>query len=414
MAIYYYDATSGLDTNTGLATDQAWQTLAKASATGNGHTHLLKCGETWTDEKLDLSGKNNLTISYYGTGNNPIIDGNSTVETGLYFWGDNITCSNIDVKNCTKYGILSGSWATPFENLNIYDCVVTSNLENGLRVYCNNSTIRNITATLNGSGDTAGIVIGYGNSNKIYDNISSDNNGSGYEINWDSCNNEFYNNYGENNTHHLLELWDNSNSNIINSNYGVNCGERGILVNGSSSNLIKNNLLITFTLSGIEIMRFAGLDSSQNNLIYHNTIIGDGTWTGGMGTRDEGTTGNIFKNNIVVTSTEASVNQVTIGNTFDYNCYYSTGSYEFIYNGTTYNNLLDWQTASGQDTNSIAVDPLLTSDYKLKKTSPCINAGVDVGVKTDYEGNLRPIGSKVDIGAYEFFSSKRQSTTIFA
>lgn len=55
------------------------------------------------------------------------------------------------------------------------------------------------------------------------------------------------------------------------------------------------------------------------------------------------------------------------------------------------------------------VDPMFISanratkspiNFELKAGSPCINAGVDVGIREDYYG--RPVKSKPDIGAFEF------------
>ena len=41
----------------------------------------------------------------------------------------------------------------------------------------------------------------------------------------------------------------------------------------------------------------------------------------------------------------------------------------------------------------------------MNKGSPCINAGVDVGVRTDYFGVTRPSGAGYEIGASEFGSN---------
>jgi peptidoglycan/xylan/chitin deacetylase (PgdA/CDA1 family) len=42
------------------------------------------------------------------------------------------------------------------------------------------------------------------------------------------------------------------------------------------------------------------------------------------------------------------------------------------------------------------------ADFRLLSTSPCINAGVDVGLTTDYAGAKVPRGRAPDIGAYEY------------
>jgi len=77
---------------------------------------------------------------------------------------------------------------------------------------------------------------------------------------------------------------------------------------------------------------------------------------------------------------------------------------------TNYNTLADWQTAlaatsfSGKGVHDVSADPLFvnfaTGDYRLQAGSPCINAGVDIGLTTDYAGNA--IVGLPDIGAYEY------------
>jgi hypothetical protein len=42
------------------------------------------------------------------------------------------------------------------------------------------------------------------------------------------------------------------------------------------------------------------------------------------------------------------------------------------------------------------------SDYRLRISSPAINAGVDVSLTTDYAGNTVPTGSAPEIGSYEY------------
>jgi hypothetical protein len=57
---------------------------------------------------------------------------------------------------------------------------------------------------------------------------------------------------------------------------------------------------------------------------------------------------------------------------------------------------------------SIVADPLFINpaggDFHLSAGSPAINAGIDVGVVTDFDGDPRPIGASFDIGFDEFLS----------
>ena len=91
--------------------------------------------------------------------------------------------------------------------------------------------------------------------------------------------------------------------------------------------------------------------------------------------------------------------------TFDYNGYYNTSSEHtrWHWDGTNYLELGDWQTATNQDANSVYGDPLFNDaangDFTLQTGSPAINAGTDVGLTQDINGN--PIVGNPDIGAYE-------------
>jgi hypothetical protein len=79
---YYLDATNGLDTNSGTASNEAWQTLARASTDNPqayipGDEILLKRGETFSG-KLYLSeigsANNPIVVGAYGAGADPVVD----------------------------------------------------------------------------------------------------------------------------------------------------------------------------------------------------------------------------------------------------------------------------------------------------------------------------------------------------
>lgn len=56
---------------------------------------------------------------------------------------------------------------------------------------------------------------------------------------------------------------------------------------------------------------------------------------------------------------------------------------------------------------NLAGDPLLNADYTLSRTSPAVNAGVNLDWmkgETDLSGKKRIIGGKVDLGSYERFT----------
>jgi len=141
-----------------------------------------------------------------------------------------------------------------------------------------------------------------------------------------------------------------------------------------------------------------------NNVVY-NTYYGIGC--------DQPFSGTV-KNNIVWSPgsnprVRFSIASVIPGETVvvDNNIWQDKGTETMIsFAGTTYANLADWQAASGQDTHSSTADPLWVNpaglDFHLQSSSPAIDAGADVGLTEDFEGQPVPQGSAPDIGAYEY------------
>lgn len=82
---YYIDATNGNDSNNGTTNPTAWQTLANVNTTvfQPGDSILFKSGESWVGTiKPQGSGMEGspIVISKYGTGSNPAIHGDGTIN----------------------------------------------------------------------------------------------------------------------------------------------------------------------------------------------------------------------------------------------------------------------------------------------------------------------------------------------
>ena len=114
-ATYYVDKTTGSDSDSGLTEALAWETIAKvndfAEATGfaSGDIIQFKRGETWEESEgigwdgaaINWDGGGaivGLTIQDYGSGNLPLISGNTErpiyiVESGI----SNLTIKNLDL-----------------------------------------------------------------------------------------------------------------------------------------------------------------------------------------------------------------------------------------------------------------------------------------------------------------------------
>lgn len=186
-----------------------------------------------------------------------------------------------------------------------------------------------------------------------------------------------------------------------------------------NENIISNNLIYNFTRGGAQYGIYNS--GSDNAWYFNNTIVlNDGAYTGSSATRGiyqtTAATGLRFENNIVqVDRGGTGDNTVIYMNTpatvaiADRNVYIigstGTGVNAIGYlNTISYTNLLQWQTATGQDANSTDVSPAFANvtTGNFAPTNPEINnMGAPVGVTTDITGTTRSTTAP-DPGAYEF------------
>lgn len=94
-------------------------------------------------------------------------------------------------------------------------------------------------------------------------------------------------------------------------------------------------------------------------------------------------------------------------NTWDYNDYYNANSGSVFKWGATLQTWATW--SASRDVHSIISNPIFVStsipELQLQSGSPCIKAGTNVGLTSDYAGN--PVPSTPDMGAYEFIEVER-------
>ena len=122
-----------------------------------------------------------------------------------------------------------------------------------------------------------------------------------------------------------------------------------------------------------------------------------------------GSTGTVFKNNVVFASAYVRVDagsKMTFDS--DYNCFYGAAvAQPWHWDGVDYATLGDWRTSAGADAHSLDTDPKYVGaagrNLQLRATSPCRQAGVDVGLIEDIDGNPIPkrAGNPPDMGAHE-------------
>ena len=190
-----------------------------------------------------------------------------------------------------------------------------------------------------------------------------------------------------------------------------------------SQNVLAYNLLIysnTYTTEGTTINNSAGVDlvydaptGDGNSMyvttakLYNSVIYGNGNQYSQRASINLRGAGNYTLKNNIISNGLATIDMFIYGSptySSDYNLFYNSRTLS-IFNNT---GNISWETykATGKDTHSLNNNPLLSNpngyDFKLQSTSPAINAGVSVGLTTDFLNNN--IVGIPDIGAYEYIS----------
>jgi parallel beta-helix repeat protein len=193
--------------------------------------------------------------------------------------------------------------------------------------------------------------------------------------------------------------------NVIHGNGAA--GGSGINMDGVSDSVVRNNLLYDNHASGISLYRIDGGTGSQRNLVVNNTVVvaSDGRWALNI---NNGSSANRALNNVFYTfhsfrgaiAIDASSRS---GFVSDYNSVMSRFSTD---GGDSVITFAAWQ-AQGYDQHSFLATPsdLFVApgvDFHLSATSPALDAGTSTDAPAvDLDGNPRPVGAAVDVGAYE-------------
>lgn len=369
-------ASGGNDANSGLI-GNPWLTFAKATniATSpilTGDTVLLNRGDTWFE--CFTHPTNYTTLSYYGTGPAPVINGGgiqdacvATAKAGTITEGLVLTNGGATLYSCGA-----------FTNY-ILNCVVMKagfdgiSGGNGSLTVASNCFISSVGDDGFTLHDTSLGLVEY----SIFTNNASGINNSGTSMALTVNNCVFINNVG----------FDVGPLNLCTSVF-TRCIWRGRIGGGGSLSLYgpSGDDTTTFNYCLFDATPFAGSSATPEFGCATNTYLNNCTFVGSSNGRFIIGAGTTYATNCIFKGWWKLAE--FFGGTFVAD--------HCIFNSITTSNATTVTSfVSGADPQFIS-----SSDFRLQSTSPAINAGVYIGLTSDLAGNA--VSNPPEVGAYEF------------
>jgi hypothetical protein len=389
----YYVATTGSDsTGTGTAS-KPWKTIQKAAdSVGPGATVLIEPGTYHDAVYISIAATSTTPVVFRGDGAGVVIEASGVDRDAVYIEASSyVAWQNIRVQDAPRAGLR----VSVSNHVTIADNVFANNQRWGLFTDFSDDLLIEGNESFGATIEHGIYVSNSGDRPTIRGNVIHNNHANGLHMNGDES-------QGGDGviTSPLIE------GNYIYDN-GVGGGS-GINMDGVQSATIRNNIITNAHASVISMYQIDGGICSRNNKIYNNTIVvaADGRWA--INIPNAGCTGNKIISNILYSnqSYRGSINLAAGAETgfeSDYNVLEGVFTRD---DGDSILSLSQWR-ALGYDIHSKTATPAQlfvnsSSDFHLKAGSPAIDAGQTLtSVKHDFDGNVRPMGSSSDAGAYE-------------
>jgi parallel beta-helix repeat protein len=373
-----------------------------------------------------------MEISVPETGNNG--------ECGIYLDQDHVFIDNLAVVGWPDDDPSLdhvGGIAIPdkTENISVTNCFVGFNYRVGLYANADKSLFMNNTFAYNGGsgfvmfGSAQGNTISY-NEAKFngYWGLASDD-GEGIALGGNTSHNLVeWNDIHHNNRHPAS--WNHGGLVVYHSNYNVIRYNKvylnfkaGVVLDGAGNefyyNIVYNNGIGyaetgAYGMCNLHLRNYSP-DGEGGNKVVNNIFYGgisDTRWMGNLFINRKCTQTEV-RNNVFWGFSNDGFNNVQIrvdggldltGTVFSNNLIGPPGVGSIHYSGVDYDTLTDFQNGTGQGADSQSTAPVFVDstrgDFRPQDSSPLIDAGTEVGLKRDFEGN--PINGVPDIGAFEF------------
>lgn len=386
---YYLDALAGDDARTGRSEAEAWKTLARASSAPllPGDRLLLRRGGRWTDTlRLSVIGTaaEPIRVGAWGSGALPVLTGASTC---LDLAGSFIHVTDLHVNACTWAGIAVAGGNNRIESNVVSNNAVGVYLKSGS---AGNAVLRNVivdnnrmsvltTSRLNDDSGAFGILI-RGDRNDIGFNRISGSDAFSHDYGRDGAAIEIFG--GRNNAiHHNLAVDNNSFTEL---------GSARSSDNTYAYNVVRSSLAgSTFLVTRGANVRYGPVLRTR---AYNNTVYLTGNSSQGF-VCHAGCHARILtlRNNVIQATWKVG---------------YADGPFDEDHNLYFAGRLQFTRGAASKVADPRFVDAR-AGDLHLSSGSPGIDAGVDVGQASDFDGAPVPTDADrdgvaaPDMGAFE-------------
>jgi parallel beta-helix repeat protein len=411
----YYVAPDGDDSNPGTL-EQPWRTLAKAAETlVLGETVYIRQG-TYNERLVpEIGGIPGEPITYAAyPGETPVIDGIGVSFPGN--WGGLVYISHLAyihlkglrVINAGSQDKHAGIMVDNSSHITIEGCSTYNTVSSGIGVWksdnivvrgnevelaCNDGSQECITI---GETDTFEVSL-----NHVFNSGPGTMGGEGIDIKDGSTNGEVF----ANEVHHIhrlgiyVDAWDAYTAHIrVHGNWVHHCAGNGFAVAAEAGGLlervtVENNVAFSNGSAGITVADWG--DPNESHPIYdvkiiNNTFYGNGTngWGPGVVIANVEADNVLVRNNLLSQNASAQMSVEGVGDslTVDHNLFDGPGD--------PHGNAALTDVPMLQDASN--------DDFHLAPGSPAIDSGASEHAPADdFDGQPRPQGAGIDIGAFE-------------
>lgn len=403
----FYVSPTGSDTNPGTL-ELPWKTVSKAANTLTaGQTAYVKAGTYTGGVSVRNSGTagNYITLMAY-PGEQPILDGQGGSSTMMNLGGQSyIKISGFKMQNA-YIGISGGKSNLIIENNYLY------NFTNpGISLsFVSNALVKGNVADLC-CRTSWGECITFNNceyidivNNEVKNGIVNTKGGEGLDVK-SSKHMRVYGNV----IHDIKKLglyidsYDGLNYDIeVFNNLVYNCLDGGIVISSEQRNAtekiwVYNNIVYNSGYVGIAVVNWPTHNDGTlypiNDILIENNTISNAS---AISIDAKNGTGFVIRNNALYNFSPIV---------------YPNRPPSLI----SENNISDVGTLSSLGTNGLLADPLFVGvesrNYRLSATSPAIDMGKANNIAFDFDFNARPVGDKIDMGAFEYGSTQKVSIT---